>query len=283
MRLRTFFGPLLLLVGCVSEAAPTADEGEYGSGGGGGDIANGGSGPAAEPIAFRPHIQADIDSLGCSAASCHGGTSLPMPVVANPSTDVDWTANYDQVKARAGSVSTSPLRDKAMGDGGHIAPLSEGDPIRARWDAWIAQGAPYEVAANTGGSGTGASGSGASGSGASGSGASGSGASGSGASGGGGAGAGGPVEEVTWDADIYDVLVGNACHDCHGTSGWQGAYSVATYGGAMGFGTDGTPNIVPYDETSKLVQYGLAGHHGMSPTDADIIYSWVVDLGAPEN
>lgn len=277
MRRRILFGSLLLLVGCVSKSESLMGDEDYGSGGGGGDdVAAGGSGTGGPTVAYKPDIQADIDSLGCSAASCHGGTSLPMPIIASPASDTDWQANYAEVKARAGSVAVSPFMDKALGDGGHVAPLSDGDPVLARWEAWIAQGAPYEISAGTGGAG-------ASGTGASGTGANGTGASGTGASGSGGGGAGGPVGEVTWDGEIYDLLVANACHDCHSNSIWQGAYSLSSYDAAMGFGTDDTPNIVPYDESSLLVAYTAAGHHGMSAADANVIRSWIVDLGAPEN
>jgi hypothetical protein len=251
----------------VSVLSGCADEpngfGALGFGSGSGSSSGSGAGEPTATVAFRPDIQADLDEIGCSSGNCHGGTALPMPVTANPSDDADWNENYQQVKQRSGSVSASLLMDKAVGDGGHIAPMDPEGETAQRWLTWIEQGAPYEL----GGGGAGGAGAGGSSS------------SGSGGSGGSGP---PPVGELTWDNDIYPLIVANACHDCHGSSGWQGAYSLASYQAALGYGTDSTPNVVPGDASSKLIEYTSAGHKGMASSDALIIETWIMDWEAQE-
>jgi hypothetical protein len=234
-------------------------------------------------VAFRPHIQADLAELGCAVASCHGGPALPMPLIDHPEADADWEANYLQVRDRAGTIDESPMLDKAQGDGGHIAPLEEDHPAVQRWVAWIDAGAPYDLdgtVVNASGSGS-SSGTGSGSSSSSGSGSSSS--SSSGSSGGGGSGGGVAAVPITWDDDVYPLLVANACHDCHGSGSVQGAYSLASYQSAMGFGSDSVPNVVPGDATSTLIEYAEDGHHGIKADDALVILSWIVDWDAREN
>jgi hypothetical protein len=255
---------VVAMASCVAEPPSALLSGDDAGGTTGGGV---GSTQAPLEVAFRPDIQADLDQLGCTSQACHGGASLPMQLVAFPADDESWAENYQAVKARAGSVSASPLRDKALGDGGHIDPLHEDDPIVTRWMAWVSAGAPFELTGDppAGGAGSGGSGEGGAGTGATGTG-----------------GAGGFGGESTWDGGIAALLVGNACLDCHGTSGWQGAYSLASYTAALGFGTDDVPNVVPGDASSKLVEYAEAGHHGIGPGDAAAIRAWVL-AGAPES
>jgi hypothetical protein len=220
--------------------------------------------PTPDAIAFRPDIQNDIDTLGCSSAGCHGGDILPMPLVANPLSDADYLANYQQVLARAGDSSSSLLMDTALGNGGHIAPMDSSDAMAERWREWIAQGAAYEIGGGSAGTGGSAAG---------------------GDEGGGNEGGAGPppTDELSWESDIAPLVVVNACLDCHGNSGWQGAYSLASYDAALGFGTDAVPNVVPGDASSRLIEYAEAGHHEISATDALVIRTWVMDWEAQEN
>src|SRR5438105_14721872 len=55
---------------------------------------------AMPPPHFNPTIQADIDTLGCSAASCHGGTQVPL-LKRLPVAQADIDANYAAFKAEA--------------------------------------------------------------------------------------------------------------------------------------------------------------------------------------
>ena len=99
---------------------------------------------AVSAIAFRPRIQSDLDSLGCTVANCHGLENTPMYVTASPGDDTAWMANYDQVEPRTGSPDTSLLIAKATGAGGHLAVVDTTSPILTRWRDWIEDGAPYE-------------------------------------------------------------------------------------------------------------------------------------------
>ncbi len=244
---------LVTLASCSSE--PTAITLGTGSSGSSASSSSSSSSSSGK-VGYRPHVQADLDVLKCSDASCHGSGSVTMTVLAHPSTDKSWLDNYAQVIARAGSPDASPLIDKANGAAGHVATLSKDDAVIKRWRGWIAAGAPYQL-------GTGAGGAGAS-------------------TGTGGAG-GKPAGSLSWTADIYPLLIGNACMDCHGTSNIKGSYSLATYQAALGAGSDSVPNVIAGDPSSKLVQYALAAHTNIGAADAQLIYSWVVDWSAQQD
>jgi len=211
-------------------------------------------GAAGTTLVFRPGIQQDLDSVGCSAVSCHGGGNVPMPLIANPSSDDDWRANYNQVKARTGTTSSSLLMEKAVGAGSHVPSLSADDPVMQRWREWIELGAPYQN--ETGGV----------------------------VDAGAGADTGpGPQDDasdaLTWEANIRPLLDARGCLDCHGSSG---AYSLETYSGALGFGSDDTPNVIPGDPLSLLLIYCEQGHEGMPAEDTLDVISWIVDWNARE-
>lgn len=243
---------VLALAGCVQEPPDALLPATTVAGAGTTD-----EGPAAAAVAFRPAIQADLDTLGCSGAACHGGGALPMPLTGHPEADAQWEANYQQVRARAGSSSSqSPLLAKAAGDGGHIAALEPDHPAVLRWKAWITSGTPYDLDGGSAGGGGGDPGEGGSG-----------------------GGSAGP----TWDDDIGPLLAARGCLDCHGTSNAQGAYSVATYAAAKGFGSDDVANIVPGDAGSLLVEYAEDGHGALAAPDALTILGWVVDHDAVEH
>jgi len=236
---------LLLLSSCSGELSLG------GAHGGPGGHADGGSSTA---LVFRPTIQADLEASGCTTdGACHGGTVAPMPLATAPTTEDDWRANYDQVKARTGTAASSLLIDKATGAGGHLAALSEGDPELTRLRAWIEAGSPYRED--------------------------------SGADGGASAPDAGtaevdatPAAGLTWERDVSPIMRAR-CTRCHGSSG---AYSVESYGGAFGFGTDNIPNILPGDATSLLAQYCEQGHEGMPASDALMVIEWIVDWDAAE-
>lgn len=210
------------------------------------------SSPGAAAV-FRPGIQQDLDAAGCSAVACHGGTSVPMPLVANPISDDDWRDNYNQVKARAGTVSASLLMEKATGAGSHVPSLSADDPMMSRWREWIELGAPYQNA--TGGDGDAGAESPDAGP------------------------AGDAGQALTWEDDIRPLLNGQGCLDCHGSSG---AYSLESYSAALGFGSDSTPNVIPGDPLSLLIIYCEQGHEGMTAEATLDVIGWVVDWQARE-
>lgn len=238
------FAVALLGAACGGDLVPRTDPG----GGGDDDGPDGGAVPAA--VAFRPTIQQDLVAAGCAAGSaCHGGTIAPMQVIAAPASDADWMANYDEVSARAGTSAMSLLIDKSLGAGGHIATMTADNPMITRWREWIQRGAPYEAAAGgaDAGAGTGAD--------------------------------AGAAQGLSWARDIGPLVAARGCTDCHGISG---AYSLESYAGAMGFGTDGVPNVVPGDASSTLLTYIEGDHFNMPYTDALLVVEWVVDWNARE-
>ena len=218
-----------------------------------GQGADGVDGAAASSAVFRPGIQQDLDAAGCTSASCHGGTIAPMPLVASPDDEDDWLGNYNQVKARAGTTSSSLLIDKATGAGAHVAALTAADPMMDRWLEWVATGSPYQGASGAPDAGP---------------------SSGSDASPGPDA-----SPSLTWEDDIRPMLDARNCLDCHGTSG---AYSLQTYSAALGFGTDNTPNVIPGDPSSVLILYCDQGHYDMPAADTLTVISWIVDWNARE-
>jgi len=127
----------LALLACSGELVP------LGNGGGGGGGADAGSTGGA--LAYRPGIQQDLESLGCTATSdCHGADGVPMSVEPAPADDQVWMANYDEVVARAGTPTSSLLLTRPTGLGGHLTVLSASSPILSRWRSWIEDGSPYQ-------------------------------------------------------------------------------------------------------------------------------------------
>ena len=251
-------GPLLATLVAVASCSddPSAINLGTGSSSSSSGTSSGTGGTTSEAAYFRPHIQADLDVLKCSDASCHGGSGVPMKVVAHPSSDKSWLDNYSQVKARAGSTSSSLLIDKATGDQEHVGSLGSDDAVIKRWRGWIAAGTPYQLGTGAAGAGAGTPTGGAGGK---------------------------PPGSLSWTTDIYPMLISNACLDCHGTTGIKGNYSLATYQAALGSGSDSVPNVIAGDANSKLVQYAAAAHTNISAADAQLIYSWVVDWSAQED
>jgi Planctomycete cytochrome C len=240
---------LTLATGCLEELpngltlTPSSDSGPD----------EGPIGSTTQAFGYRPHIQDDLDGLGCGIANCHGGGSLPMALFENPSSEAEWEANYQEVRARANDLS-SPMLAKATGDGGHIAPLEHDDPVLLRWRAWIEAGAPYEADGGPGPV--------------------------TGVGGGSGQGGSAPGEGLTFGDDIAPLLAANDCLNCHGPTNVQGGYSLASYDAVLGFGSDSVPNVIPGDANSVLVLRTEEGHGDISYQDALTILSWVVDWDA---
>ena len=84
---------------------------------------------------------------------------------------------------------------------------------------------------------------------------------------------------LTWNRDIGPLMVSAGCTDCHGTSG---SYSLKTYAGARGNGSNSMANIFPGDPGSLLVTYAYDGHKGIGAADALEVMRWVVDWNARE-
>lgn len=246
MRRLPFLLSISLVAACSGELVTTAQPGADGGGGGG---------PQDETMTYRPAVQSEFERAGCMAAACHGNDAVPMPLVSQPSSEDDWRANYNQVRARAGTATSSLLLAKATGAGGHVAGLSPDDPVHQRLQQWIAAGAPYD--ADAGGANADA---------------------GTATDAGLDTTDGSTAAGLTWERDI-DPIMRARCTRCHGTSG---AYSVESYDGARGFGRDGVPNILPGDPTSLLAQYVEQGHEGINVADALTVVTWIVDWAAAE-
>jgi hypothetical protein len=117
------------------------------------DLTVGGAAPSAA-VYFNPDVQHDLDTLGCTASACHGGSASPV-ITAMPSTTADWLSNYNDIRVDcttldclvggAGSLLlTKPLQGSAT-HGGTKPFASSADPIYQRWLAWIGAGAPYSA------------------------------------------------------------------------------------------------------------------------------------------
>jgi hypothetical protein len=95
------------------------------------------------PVRYFPDIQADVERLGCTGSSCHGGTQTPV-LLPMPSTQAQRDANYMDFTADCNATDppNSLIIQKALGNLNHGggAPLSMSDPAYARWIAWIAAG-----------------------------------------------------------------------------------------------------------------------------------------------
>ena len=101
---------------------------------------------AEPPPHFTPTIQADIDSLGCSASSCHGGTQIPL-LKRLPTAQADIDANYNAFKGEANMGEMSKILTKNLAGSGvtHTGGSSfanKQDAIYQRWLAWINGGTP---------------------------------------------------------------------------------------------------------------------------------------------
>jgi hypothetical protein len=84
---------------------------------------------------------------------------------------------------------------------------------------------------------------------------------------------------LTWSGDIGPIMITEGCTGCHGQSG---AYSLETYQGALGFGSGGAANVIPGDDSSKLLVYCENGHKGFSTANAELVRAWIMDNDAAQ-
>ena len=96
-------------------------------------------------VKFNPDIEMDINTIGCSVISCHGGTQLM--VLKNASDTPTIMMNYTQFLAYANMGASSQVLTKNLaGDmvshSGGKPFASTSDPVYARWLAWIMAGNP---------------------------------------------------------------------------------------------------------------------------------------------
>jgi hypothetical protein len=104
-------------------------------------------------------IQAQLDSLGCTSSSCHGGTQVPV-LVAMPSASAALLNYYDILSGCADGVPdpsdcidtigvvdslllTKTCATSAATHAGGKAFAGVDDPTYVSWKGWIAAGAPY--------------------------------------------------------------------------------------------------------------------------------------------
>jgi hypothetical protein len=130
---------LLVVTGCIGDIVELG-----GSGDGGGDLAQ--SGPAK----FNPTIQMDLDTQGCTAAACHGGTQAPV-VKMGATAQADIDSNYMHVMVDVNMTAadqslllTKPLQNSGVTHSGTKPFASTSDATYQRWLAWIQAGAPKQ-------------------------------------------------------------------------------------------------------------------------------------------
>jgi len=69
------------------------------------------------------------------------------------------------------------------------------------------------------------------------------------------------------------------CNGCHGDANAPGNYHTDTYAGLLGNGSDNTPNVIPGNANSLLVQYMLNNHKNVNtvfPGFPTVVRDWVV-------
>lgn len=112
------------------------------------DMAQGGGGEMGPSTArFFPDIQADIDSIGCSATGCHGGTQIPVVKMGatggTAQGDTNYTNFMNDVNLTAPDQSlvlTKNLPGASHGGGSKFAGGTN-DPTYKKWLGWIQAGA----------------------------------------------------------------------------------------------------------------------------------------------
>lgn len=92
---------------------------------------------------------------------------------------------------------------------------------------------------------------------------------------------------VSWQGDVAPLLA--ACRDCHGGEAPAAGYSLTTYLGALGGGSDEVPNAIAGDASSRLlveVEAPRDEAHHLPDAAVAVLRRWVVDselaaLGTP--
>jgi hypothetical protein len=126
----------LALTGCIGDIVELGGSGDAGA-----DLAQ--SGPAK----FFPTIQTDLDTQGCTAAACHGGTQVPV-VKMGATAQADIDTNYMHVMVDVNTTApdqslllTKPLQNSGVTHSGTKPFAGTTDATYQRWLAWITAGA----------------------------------------------------------------------------------------------------------------------------------------------
>src|SRR5688572_21815207 len=89
-----------------------------------------------------------------------------------------------------------------------------------------------------------------------------------------------PPARVTYEADIQPIFEQN-CVSCHGETLPAANYSMTSYEAVLGNGSDGTPNAIPGDPQSLLLQKSLPGGSMnafySNPEEVELVERWVVE------
>src|SRR5690348_14711978 len=115
-------------VGELVELTPPDGSGSFG------DMAgrpSGGDG-GTQSVKFNPDIQLDIHNLGCAAATCHGGTQIPVLKDATDTATVmqNYTNFLSEANMGVGSpVLTKNLASSGVTHGGGKPFSTQSDPI----------------------------------------------------------------------------------------------------------------------------------------------------------
>jgi hypothetical protein len=115
------------------------------------DLSNGNPNPGSDgggtpqSVKFNPDINNDILMLGCAAATCHGGTQVPLLKNASDATSI--MANYNSFTPLANTGANSPVLTENLSTSGitHTGGKPFADTSNAvyqRWLGWINAGNP---------------------------------------------------------------------------------------------------------------------------------------------
>jgi hypothetical protein len=151
MRIFTGF-VLLLLGGCTGDLVELAVGGRQDMSFAGVDMAQGNNGEMGPNAKFFPDIQMDLDTKGCTIATCHGGTQTPV-VKAN-ATGAQIDTNYNDflntcvqgkcVDTTNPAASLVLTKNITPGHSGGAQLSNTSDPTYMKWLAWIQAGAPKQ-------------------------------------------------------------------------------------------------------------------------------------------
>ena len=155
-----------LVAGCLNQIIPSHEATATAGSGGGTPVYDLGHAWAADPVGdggmpiHYSDIQAQLDTLGCTTSSCHGGTTPPVLVPKPTDNSVALSNYYDLLSGCAnGMPDPSDCIDPVKPDGSQLLlktcatsgvthaggdPFKDDtDPTYQLWRAWIAAGAPF--------------------------------------------------------------------------------------------------------------------------------------------
>ncbi len=91
-------------------------------------------------------------------------------------------------------------------------------------------------------------------------------------------------ETLSYTADMKPMFDAS-CITCHGSTSPSGNYSLATYAGVLGNGSDATPNAIPGDANSLIITKIQSGHSSWASdaTKLELLIQWVVEDSLREN